>query len=103
LSLASSTCRICCRFSALTYQNGYVEIPLLEAFTRNPYFQKPWGSDIALMMKDPNARHAHIEMALQQAAVQERYSGVIKSMGWAFVPHVSVQDQINTYQHFQHV
>ncbi len=57
----------------------------------------------ALMMKNPNVRYAHIEMALQQAALQERYGELIKRMGWAFVPHVSVQAQINTYQHFQHI
>ncbi|UOQ93983.1 spore coat protein [Halobacillus shinanisalinarum] len=110
------------------YQNEYVEVPPLEFYTGNQYRrEEAWGRNTlnnksialearagaksmadnnfvsALMMKDPNVRHAHIEMALQQAAFQERYGELIKRMGWAFVPHVSVQDQINTYQHFQHI
>ncbi|ASK61306.1 hypothetical protein CFK37_03490 [Virgibacillus phasianinus] len=57
----------------------------------------------ALMMKDKNVRNAHVEMALQQLTVQEKYTAFIKNMGWAFVPHVSVEDQVNTYQHFQYM
>lgn len=110
------------------YQNGYVAVPPLEAYSGNHYFkEEAWGQDpsknksialearatakcmandnfiSALMMKNPNVKHAHIEMALQQAFLQERYSQFIQRMGWEFVPHVSVQDQINTYQHFQHI
>lgn len=35
----------------------------------------------ALMMKDKNVRNAHVEMALQQLAVQEKYAVFIKEMG----------------------
>lgn len=110
------------------YQDEYVEVPPLEANTRNQYHrEKTWGQNTldnksialearasakcmanenfvsALMMKNSNAKHAHIEMALQQATLQEMYGEFIKKMGWAFVPHVSEEDQINTYQHFQHI
>ncbi|UOR12078.1 spore coat protein [Halobacillus amylolyticus] len=109
------------------YQNGYIEVPSLESFTGDQYRpEEAWGQNTlnnksialearagtksmadnnfvsALMMKNPNVRRAHIEMALQ-AALQERYGELIKRMGWAFVPHVSVQDQIDTYQHLQHI
>ncbi|WP_099157157.1 hypothetical protein [Virgibacillus ndiopensis] len=57
----------------------------------------------ALMMKDSNVRNAHVRMALQQLEVQQMYSKFINKMGWSFVPHVSVQDQMNTYGHFQHM
>lgn len=110
------------------YQNGYVEVPPLEAYPGNQLPRGTWGKDpllnnktialearatakcmanenfvSALMMKNTNVRNAHIEMALQQANLQERYGHFIKKMGWAFVPHVSVEDQLNTYQHFQHL
>jgi spore coat protein CotF len=110
------------------YQNGYVEVPALETYTENQFHRESWNDGTilknkpialearagakcmanenfvsALMMKNPNVRQAHIEMALQQATLQEQYSDFIKRMGWAFVPHVSLQDQINTYQHFQHI
>lgn len=57
----------------------------------------------ALMMKDKNVRNAHTEMALQQQAVQEKYASFIKEMGWGFVPHASVQEQVSTFQHFQNM
>lgn len=108
--------------------NDYVEVPDLGAYSVNGYYQrvnKQWANYdnkwialeahataklmsnenymSAIMMKDKNVRNAHVEMALQQLEAQKRYAEFINRMGWAFVPHVSVQDQVNTYQHFQHM
>ncbi|KAB8139207.1 hypothetical protein F9U64_01655 [Gracilibacillus oryzae] len=110
------------------HYNDYVEVPDLSVYSGNGYYQrdnKHWvdydnkwialeahstaklmsneNYISAIMMKDKNARNAHVEMALQQLEAQKRYSEFINRMGWTFVPHVSVQDQVNTYQHFQHM
>ncbi|MFC7063571.1 spore coat protein [Halobacillus seohaensis] len=55
----------------------------------------------ALFMKNHNVKQAHIEMALQQVTIQEKYNEYIKKMGWAFVPYASLQEQIHTYQNYQ--
>ncbi|MFD1849395.1 spore coat protein [Oceanobacillus bengalensis] len=57
----------------------------------------------ALLMKNRNVRNAHVEMALQQLEIQKRYSDFINRMGWSFVPHADTQEQVKTYQHFQHL
>ncbi|WP_188206981.1 hypothetical protein [Alkalibacillus aidingensis] len=57
----------------------------------------------ALMMQDTNVKNAHIEMALQQYQIKEKYAEIIKEMGWEFTPHTSEQEQINTYRNFQHL
>jgi hypothetical protein len=106
-------------------QNNYVEVPPLHFYTsiqfpqhtgrqRDNFKNKPIALEArmtaksmanenfvsALMMKNPNARHAHIEMALQQTTIQEKYGELIKSRGWEYVPHVCLEEQFNTYQHF---
>ncbi|MFN2745773.1 MULTISPECIES: hypothetical protein [unclassified Bacillus (in: firmicutes)] len=55
----------------------------------------------ALLMKDNHVRNAHIQMALQQASLQEMYSRLIKRMGLGYTPHASINAQIGTYQHFE--
>src|SRR5699024_7351510 len=60
-----------------------------------------YTSDI--LMKDRNVRNAHVEMAMQQLEIQKRYSEFINRMGWSFVPHADAQEQVKTYQHFQHL
>ncbi|UOR11690.1 hypothetical protein [Halobacillus amylolyticus] len=106
---------------------GYVEVPPLHYMKNSPSadaFDQNLGSDnkwialeahaaaksmattnftSALLMKDTNVKYAHIEMALQQVTLQEMYAEVIKGREWSFVPHVSVDDQINTYQHYQNL
>lgn len=107
-------------------ESGYIEVPDLTNYSRANYHQgeqSPNGNNkwialethttakcmsnenyvSALMMKDQNVRNAHVEMALQQLTIQEKLAAFIEKMGWSFVPHVSVQDQVNTYQHFQHM
>lgn len=104
------------------YHEEYVEVPPLHTFRASYYPQAMVDYDnkwialeahttaktmsntnyvSALMMKNTNVRNAHVEMALQQLAVMEKYAEFINQMGWAFVPHVSTQDQVNTYHHFQ--
>ncbi|ASN04807.1 hypothetical protein [Virgibacillus necropolis] len=108
--------------------SGYIEVPDLNDYlrTNNHKGMKEQGSNVnnqwialeahttakcmsnenyfsALMMKDQNVRNAHVEMALQQLAVQEKYAAFIQEKGWTFVPHVSAHDQVNTYQYFQHM
>jgi hypothetical protein len=39
-------------------------------------------------------------MALQQTVIQEKYGELIKHKGWEYVPHISLKEQLNTYQHF---
>src|SRR5699024_2821422 len=56
----------------------------------------------ALMMKSQHVKAIHVQMALQQLAIQDKYEELIHNMGWAFTPHASVRAQINTYQHYQH-
>src|SRR5699024_10164383 len=61
------------------------------------------NSTSALLMKDRNVRNAHVEMAMQQLEIQKRYSDFITRMGWSFVTHADAQEQVKTYQHFQHL
>ncbi|SET74750.1 hypothetical protein SAMN05421676_107168 [Salinibacillus kushneri] len=57
----------------------------------------------ALMMQNTNVINAHIEMALQQHQLQKKYDEFITHMRWQFVPRVSVEEQVNTFLHFQHL
>ncbi|MFD2043339.1 hypothetical protein ACFSTA_02955 [Ornithinibacillus salinisoli] len=57
----------------------------------------------ALMMKDPKVKKAHIQMALQQLEIKDKYEDFLKGMGWDFVSNISVQERIKTYLHFQHL
>lgn len=109
-------------------QNGYIEIPHLNEYNINCYPQvvkeqkgnpdNKWialeshntaksmaneNFSSALMMNNQNVRHLHVEMALQQFALQRKYAGLINKMGWAFVPYATVQEQVNTYHHYQHM
>lgn len=108
--------------------NDDVEVPDLNVYRANDFYQGPGKQEVdynnkwialeahttatfmsnenyvsALMMKDRNARNAHVEMALQQLEVLKRYAAFINQMGWLFVPYVSMKDQVNTYQHFQYI
>src|SRR5699024_9269135 len=110
------------------HQNGYVELPHLNEYSMNYYPQVPEEQKVntnnkwialethntaksmsnenyisALMMKNQNVRNIHAEMALQQFTLQGKYADFIKRMGWSFVPNASIQDQINTYQHYQYM
>lgn len=108
--------------------SGYVELPHLNEYNINGYWQvlkesghfdnnkwialesyntaKSMSNEnyiSSLMMKNQNVRIIHAQMALQQFALQSKYAELIKEMGWAFVPYATVQEQINTYQHYQYI
>lgn len=57
----------------------------------------------ALLMQNQNVINAHIEMALQQHQIQKMYAELLENMGWTYVPHIPIQEQIKTYFHFQHL
>ena len=57
----------------------------------------------ALMMQDPYVRNIHVKMALQQFEMLEIYNEFITKMGWTFTPVVSIQEQLNTFQHYEHI
>jgi len=52
----------------------------------------------ALMMQDPYVRNMHVKMALQQFEMFDKYGEFITRMGWTFTPHVSIHEQLNTFQ-----
>lgn len=110
------------------YQKDYVEVPPLNTYISSFFprrvsehkvnFDNKWialeahttakcmsneNYFSALMMKDSNVRNAHVEMALQQLAVLAKYADFIKSMGWSFVPNASIEEQVNTYQHYKYM
>ncbi|MDF0728111.1 hypothetical protein PY093_15685 [Cytobacillus sp. S13-E01] len=57
----------------------------------------------ALMMKDPNVKHIHFEMAIQQATLERNYNDFIKKMGWEHPPKVTKETQVFTIQKHQHL
>ncbi len=57
----------------------------------------------ALMMKNPNVKHAHIEMALQEEKMQSFYDKFLQLYTREFVPKVSENTQLMTLQKFHHV
>jgi hypothetical protein len=57
----------------------------------------------ALMMKDPNVKHVHIEMALQDVKLQSMYSEIIKYISGDFTPKVTQEIQLLTFQQYCHV
>lgn len=57
----------------------------------------------AIRMKAHNVRDIHIQMALQQVKIQERYSEFMKSMGWEYAPDSSLEEQVKALQFFKHL
>ncbi|MCM3715454.1 hypothetical protein M3202_15390 [Alkalihalobacillus oceani] len=57
----------------------------------------------ALMMKNPNVKHVHFEMAIQQATLEREYGEFMKQMGWEQPPMATKQAQLQTIQQFQHL
>lgn len=57
----------------------------------------------AMKMQNMNVKNAHIEMALQQNQIKEKYASFIKKMGWAFAPNAANRAQTNTFLHFEHL
>lgn len=55
----------------------------------------------ALMMKAPNVREIHVQMALQQVSLQERYSDLLQSMGRDQAPSASLEEQRKTIEMFK--
>jgi hypothetical protein len=57
----------------------------------------------ALKMKASNVKSIHVQMALQQAQLEERYSELGKKMGLNQSPYTSAEEQINTIKQFEHL
>jgi hypothetical protein len=57
----------------------------------------------ALMMKNPHVKHAHIEMALQEAELQTMYHKILKTFSSEFVPMASEEMQLATLKQYYHV
>jgi len=57
----------------------------------------------ALMMKDVNVKHAHIEMALQEERFQSLYNQIIKHIDGEFTPKVSEKMQLLTLHKYYHI
>jgi spore coat protein CotF len=55
----------------------------------------------ALEMKTPNVRRIHIQMALQQTGLQDRYSELIKEKGWEYVPDSNRREQEEAVRRFK--
>ncbi|UFT98726.1 hypothetical protein KO561_16230 [Radiobacillus kanasensis] len=54
----------------------------------------------ASLMKDPNVRRAHLEMAHQQATLQQLYREFSDAMGWSAVSHTTIENQAEIYRHY---
>lgn len=54
----------------------------------------------AMAMKTLEARHVHVNMALQNAQIAEHYDMLIRQAGWEHPPMATEQEQLNTAQHF---
>lgn len=110
------------------YLNEHLELTPINEYFRNFYmriekeennnFQDKWISldghttaknmsnnnyVSALMMQDPYVRNMHVNMAIQQYEMLEIYSQFITRMGWTYTPHASIQEQFNTFQHYEHI
>jgi hypothetical protein len=57
----------------------------------------------ALMMKDSNVKHVHIEMALQEVKIQDLYSVILKRINGDFTPKATIKMQILTLQKYYHI
>lgn len=57
----------------------------------------------ALMMKDPNVKHIHFEMAIQDAILQGKYNDFMKSMNSDHPPMATSEIQQYTIQKHQHI
>jgi hypothetical protein len=55
----------------------------------------------ALRMKAGNIRDIHVQMALQQVQIKEKYSDIINKMGWGYVPESSMEEQLKTLEKFK--
>ncbi|MFS0752807.1 hypothetical protein [Oceanobacillus sp. 1P07AA] len=102
-----------------------VKVPPLSAYREEHIFERPGNGDVnkwialeanntaknmsvenynsAMMMQDMNVKNAHIEMALQQNQIKEKYAEFIKKMGWDFAPKATTSSQVNTFLHFEHL
>jgi spore coat protein CotF len=54
----------------------------------------------ALNMKTPEVRRIHVQMALQQTGLQDRYSELIRERGWEYAPDSSRREQEEAVRRF---
>lgn len=57
----------------------------------------------ALLMKDSNVKHVHIEMALQEVKLQTMYGEIINYITGDFTPKVTKEMQQITLQKYYHI
>ncbi|QOR67338.1 hypothetical protein IM538_04145 [Cytobacillus suaedae] len=57
----------------------------------------------ALMMKDKNVKHIHVQMAEQEEKFQSMYNEIIKYVNADYVPKASEQEQLETLKKYYHV
>lgn len=57
----------------------------------------------ALMMKDMNVKHIHIQMAYQDVRIQMLYNMVVEHVEGDFTPTVTEAMQANTYEKYKHI
>lgn len=57
----------------------------------------------ALMMKEQNVSHVHIEMAMQERYMQHFYNEMIKQIDGDYTPKSSIEMQYLTLQKYAHV
>ncbi|MED3971704.1 hypothetical protein P4658_29075 [Priestia megaterium] len=57
----------------------------------------------ALKMKASNVKSIHVQMALQQVQLEERYSELGEKMGLNQSPDTSAEEQISTIKQFEHL
>ncbi|WP_186576721.1 spore coat protein [Aquibacillus kalidii] len=54
----------------------------------------------ALEMANPNVKHVHFQMAMQEASFQNHYAHFMKHKGWAFAPKSSAEVQLKTIEKY---
>ncbi len=57
----------------------------------------------ALMMKDKNVKHIHVQMAEQDKKFQSMYNEIVKYVNAAYVPKATEQEQLETLKKYYHV
>ncbi|MBM7572457.1 hypothetical protein [Aquibacillus albus] len=57
----------------------------------------------ALMMKNPNVKHVHFQMAMQQATFQNYFAHIMKLMDWEYTPKAAEKEQKKVIQKFEHL
>lgn len=57
----------------------------------------------ALDMKNPNVKHAHFQMAMQQATFHNYYVFFMNKKGWTLNPKSTIESQLEIIKQFEHL